>query len=86
MCCERNTAIALLRNEREGFKLEVAAICERHHRAVLEDGAVSSEADRTIAKPVGGVRRLVLREVGSDSQAAWLENRLVRSCRTCEPR
>lgn len=41
-----------------------------------------SEADWTIAQPVGGARRLVLQEVGSDSQSEQLEKRLVRSCRT----
>ena len=70
-----------MRGRANQFKSEGAAMCGRH-RAVLAEEAVCSEADWTIAWPVGGARRLVLQEVGSDSQAERLEKRLVRSCRT----
>lgn len=52
------------------------------HRAVLAEGTVCSEAAWAVVWPVGGARRLVWQEVGSDSQAEWLEKRLVSSCRT----
>lgn len=84
MCYEGNKPVALLRNERgdDQFKLEGAAIYEGCQRAAVAEGTVYSEADWTIAWPLGGAWRLVLQEVGSDSQAEWLELRLVRSCRT----
>lgn len=52
------------------FTAEGAAIYEAWHSAVLAEGTVYSETDRTLtAWPVGGARRLVVLEVGSDSQA-----------------
>lgn len=69
VCYEGNESVTLLRS---WFRLEGAAMYDRQHRAVLAEGPVFSGADWRIAEPVGRARRLVLQEVGSESQAERL--------------